>query len=109
MTFPPDESTLAEILYTSGSTGRPKGVPLTHAGQVWAIERYLTPLPAEAPRDRTLIVAPLYHMNALFNITVALAERVEVIMLPRFDARRYLETVAHHRCTLRPEFPRCSL
>ena len=100
-----DESALAEILYTSGSTGRPKGVPLSHAGQVWAIERYLTPLPAEAPRDKTLIVAPLYHMNALFNITVALAERVEVIMLPRFDARRYLETVAHHRCTLLSGIP----
>jgi acyl-CoA synthetase (AMP-forming)/AMP-acid ligase II len=101
----PDESMLAEILYTSGSTGRPKGVPLTHAGQVWATERYLTPLPAEAPHDRTLIVAPLYHMNALFNITVALAERVEVIMLPRFDARRYLEIVAHHRCTLLSGIP----
>ena len=101
----PDESMLAEILYTSGSTGRPKGVPLTHAGQVWAIERYLTPLSDEPPRDRTLIVAPLYHMNALFNITVALAERVEVIMLPRFDARRYLETAAHHRCTLLSGIP----
>ncbi len=104
-TFRTDESTLAEILYTSGSTGRPKGVPLTHAGQVWAIERYLTPLPAEAPRDRTLIVAPLYHMNALFNITIALAERIEVIMLPRFDARRYLEAVALHRCTLLSGIP----
>jgi len=101
----PDDSMLAEILYTSGSTGRPKGVPLEHAGQVWAIERYLAPLPMEAPRDKTLIVAPLYHMNALFNITVALAERVEVLMLPRFDARRYLETVAHHRCTLLSGIP----
>jgi long-chain acyl-CoA synthetase len=104
-TFRTDESALAEILYTSGSTGRPKGVPLTHAGQVWAIERYLTPLPAEAPHDKTLIVAPLYHMNALFNITVALAERVEVIMLPRFDARRYLEVVAQYRCTLLSGIP----
>jgi len=104
-TFQADESTLAEILYTSGSTGRPKGVPLTHAGQVWAIERYLTPLPFEAPSDRTLIVAPLYHMNALFNITVALAERVEVIMLPRFDPRRYLESVAEHQCTLLSGIP----
>lgn len=104
-TVRPDESMLAEILYTSGSTGRPKGVPLSHAGQVWAIERYLTPLPAVAPHDRTLIVAPLYHMNGLFNITVALAERVEVILLPRFDARRYLETVARHRCTLLSGIP----
>jgi len=104
-TVRPDESMLAEILYTSGSTGRPKGVPLEHAGQVWAIEHYLTPLTGDTPRDKTIIVAPLYHMNALFNITIALAERVEVIMLPRFDARRYLEAVAHYRCTLLSGIP----
>jgi len=104
-TVQPDEALLAEILYTSGSTGRPKGVPLTHAGQVWAIERYLTPLGTEVPTAKTLIVAPLYHMNALFNITLALAERVEVIMLPRFEARRYLETAARCRCSLLSGIP----
>jgi len=101
----PDEALLAEILYTSGSTGRPKGVPLTHAGQVWAIEHYLVPLGTEVPTAKTLIVAPLYHMNALFNISVALAERVEVIMLPRFAARRYLETVDRYRCSLLSGIP----
>jgi long-chain acyl-CoA synthetase len=104
-TVPPDEDLVAEILYTSGSTGRPKGVPLTHSGQVWAIEQYLAPLGAEIPTAKTLIVAPLYHMNALFNITLALAERVEVILLPRFDARRYLETVARYRCSLLSGIP----
>jgi acyl-CoA synthetase (AMP-forming)/AMP-acid ligase II len=98
-TFIPDEHALAEILYTSGSTGFPKGVPLTHRGQLWAMEEYLEPLPEQAPHDSTLIVAPLYHMNALFNITMALASRVEVILLPRFEAGRYLDTVAEHRCT----------
>lgn len=97
-TFVPDETALAEILYTSGSTGLPKGVPLTHRGQLWAMEQYLEPLP-EKPRDSTIIVAPLYHMNALFNITMALAARVTVILMPRFEARRYLETVAERRCT----------
>lgn len=104
-TVAPDESLLAEILYTSGSTGRPKGVPLTHAGQAWAIEQYLTPLGTELPTARTLIVAPLYHMNALFNITFALAEQVEVILLPKFEARRYLETAARYRCSLLSGIP----
>jgi acyl-CoA synthetase (AMP-forming)/AMP-acid ligase II len=61
--------------------------------------RYLEPLSVEAAQDTTIVVAPLYHMNGLFNICMALAQRTRVILLPRFDARRFLETAARYRCT----------
>ena len=85
-TFVPAEHDLAEILYTSGSTGLPKGVPLTHRGQLWAIEHYLRAASGRRPADTTLVVAPLYHMNGLFIIDRrACATRVAVILLPRFE------------------------
>lgn len=93
----------AEILYTSGSTGRPKGVVLSHAGQLWALSVHVTPAPMEG--ERTLIVAPLYHMNALFNISVCLLNGVETLLMPRFDAAAYLSAVALHRCTMLSGIP----
>ena len=103
--FRPGPDDLAEILYTSGSTGRPKGVPLTHHGQFWALENYFEPLVVDDESRRTLIVAPLYHMNGLFFTTVALSNRITVYSLPRFDARRYLEAVARCRCTILSGIP----
>jgi long-chain acyl-CoA synthetase len=96
----PRPGDVAEILYTSGSTGRPKGVPLTHAGQLWALGHYVTqPWPA-AQCESTVIAAPLYHMNGLFTLAMALLNGMRVVLMRRFEARRYLELIADHRCTV---------
>lgn len=86
-----------EILYTSGSTGRPKGVVLSHAGQLWALSVHVGATPMAG--ERSLIVAPLYHMNALFNVSVCLLNAIEVVLMPRFDAAAYLKAAAEYRCT----------
>ncbi|MBV8876850.1 MAG: acyl--CoA ligase [Gammaproteobacteria bacterium] len=87
----------AEILYTSGSTGRPKGVVLSHAGQLWALSVHVAAQPATG--ERSLIVAPLYHMNALFNLSVCLLNGIEVVLMPRFEAAAHLRAIAEYRCT----------
>jgi acyl-CoA synthetase (AMP-forming)/AMP-acid ligase II len=98
---PPPQT--GEILYTSGSTGRPKGVVLSHAGQLWALSVHVAATPMAG--ERSLIVAPLYHMNALFNVSVCLLNGIEVVLMPRFDAAAYLKAVARHRCTLLSGIP----
>jgi len=104
-TFEPGADDLAEILYTSGSTGLPKGVPLTHRGQLAALSNYCEALDESLAQQTALIVAPLYHMNGLFFTSVALTNRITVISLPRFEARRYLETAARYRCTVLSGIP----
>ncbi|HEY0104825.1 MAG TPA: class I adenylate-forming enzyme family protein [Rhizomicrobium sp.] len=99
----PQPGEIAEILYTSGSTGRPKGVPLSHDGQLWALDRFLGVSSHAA--ERTVISAPAYHMNGLFFTTVALALGYFAVSMPRFDARAYLEAAAEHRCTILSGIP----
>ncbi len=99
----PRPGEIAEILYTSGSTGRPKGVPLSHDGQLWALDRFLA-ISSHAA-ERTVISAPAYHMNGLFFTTVSLALGYFAVSMPRFDARGYLAAAAQHRCTLLSGIP----
>lgn len=96
--FHPADDDVAMILYTSGSTGRPKGVPLTHRGHLWALrERTRQGWPFN--HHRLLIAAPLYHMNALCNALFGLFASTSAVLLPEFNARRYLEAIHGHRCT----------
>jgi acyl-CoA synthetase (AMP-forming)/AMP-acid ligase II len=86
-------------LYTSGTTGRPKGVLLTHGGQGWAA-RALVEARRLASDDRILISAPFFHKNALVAIKTALWPGASLVIMPRFEARRAIEAVTRHQCTM---------
>jgi long-chain acyl-CoA synthetase len=86
----------AQILYTSGSTGRPKGVPLTHAGQWWAVDRAASFVSA-GDTYRVLIAAPMFHMNALFNLKRSLFLRASLVLLPQFTAEKYRRAIELYR------------
>jgi len=91
----PDEP--AMFLYTSGSTGRPKGVVLSHRSHLWVLEMRRDP--RAAADVRTLVAAPLYHMNALAVCQAALAQHHTIVLLPRFTAISYIEAIGQWRCT----------
>jgi acyl-CoA synthetase (AMP-forming)/AMP-acid ligase II len=94
----PRSGETAMVLYTSGSTGRPKGVPLSHQGHLWAVETRLRG-GANLAAERLIIAAPLYHMNALGTAKFVFAAQASLVLLPQFDAKRYIEAVGRFDVT----------
>ena len=85
----------AMFLYTSGSTGRPKGVVLSHYSHLWAMsQRVRRPVPQG---QRSLVAAPLYHMNGLAMCQTTFSQGDTVVLLPQFTTRGYIEAAAKHR------------
>ncbi|MEI7873916.1 MAG: class I adenylate-forming enzyme family protein [Alphaproteobacteria bacterium] len=93
----------AMFLYTSGSTGRPKGVVLSHYSHLWAIsQRVRRPVPIG---QRSLVAAPLYHMNGLAMCQTTLHQGDTIVLLPQFTTRGYIEAAAKHRVAFLTSVP----
>jgi len=93
----------AMVLYTSGSTGRPKGVPLSHDGQLWTVRSRMGG--PDLAAQRFIVAAPLFHMNALGTSKMIFAAHATLILLPQFDARRYIEAIGRFRATFLTSVP----
>jgi acyl-CoA synthetase (AMP-forming)/AMP-acid ligase II len=87
----------AMFLYTSGSTGTPKGVVLSHQGHIWVVETRLEG--QNLSRQRYLVAAPLYHMNALALAKLACAAHAAIVLLPQFSACGYIEAIGRYRAS----------
>jgi len=85
------------VLYTSGSTGRPKGVPLSHDGQLWAVRSRVGT--SGHSRLRLLVAAPLFHMNALGISKFVFTAGASMVLLPQFNAQRYVEAIGRFKVT----------
>lgn len=93
---PSDE---AVIIYTSGTTGKPKGVLLTH-GNLLANAREIAEWLRLTREDRSLIIMPLFHVNALMTTGLAvLWAGGSSVLAPRFSASRHWERIARNGVT----------
>ncbi|MDF2681805.1 MAG: O-succinylbenzoate-CoA ligase [Brevibacillus sp.] len=87
------------MMYTSGTTGRPKGAMLTHANTQWnAIHALLAFSLLET--DRSLAVAPLFHIGAMNIFTLPLLYRGGTVVIDdQFEPRRALATIEQEKIT----------
>ena len=93
----------AMFLYTSGSSGRPKGVVLSHYSHIWVMTvrtRFAGPV-----GQRSLVAAPLYHMNGLGACQATLAHGDTIALLPQFTAAGYIEAISRCRVDLLTSVP----
>lgn len=85
--------------YTAGSTGKPKGARLTHEGMLWSIRNTQELWPTGVD-EVGLVAVPLFHKNAMRGtIKPNLFAGAKSVLLPRFEARNFLTTLARERAT----------
>ena len=90
---------MASIIYTSGTTDRPKGVMLKHYAFAFAPSHRAWAL-GWTQDDRVLVVMPLFHVNALCHMTIAMMSVGGVVVLKdRFSASRFWDEVKTHGVT----------
>jgi acyl-CoA synthetase (AMP-forming)/AMP-acid ligase II len=86
----------AIIIYTSGTTGKPKGVLLTHGNLLTnAVE--IAEWLQLTPDDRSLMIMPLFHVNALMTTGLAaLWVGASIVLAEKFSASRHWQMVAKY-------------
>ncbi|NNE52779.1 MAG: acyl--CoA ligase [Sulfitobacter sp.] len=85
------------LIYSSGTTGTPKGVLHNHDMRLVQMER--THANGYDDNARTLISTPLYSNTTIVSFLPTLYGGSTVYLMPKFDARRYLEIAASERIT----------
>ena len=97
--YQPEHDDIAFHAYTSGSTGRPKGVMLSHRAHSW-VAQTMSKDRDFSPADRMVVAAAVYHKHGMNSVKCVLVGGSTMILMRRFEARRYLETATRYRATV---------
>ena len=85
------------LIYSSGTTGTPKGIVQDHAMRAAQMDR-VSPNGYD-DNARTLISTPLYSNTTIVSFVPTLFGGSTVHLMPKFDARGYLEIVEREKIT----------
>jgi fatty-acyl-CoA synthase len=100
---PPDETGRVVIL-TSGTTGTPKGASRKQPETIGPAVALLSRIPLKA-REKTFIVAPLFHSWGFAHFTLGLMLGSTYILKRKFDPENTLSTIAEHQAQSAPMVP----
>lgn len=93
---------LAFLVYSSGTTGLPKGVMLLHSNIVANLSQCNGSIgPSyQSGKDKIIGVLPFFHIYGLTALVHQPLHRgIELVIMPGFDLKLFLETVQRHRIT----------
>lgn len=89
----------AAVLFTSGTTSTPKGVVITQANFAFVAD-VMAAAARLGPRDRFLVVLPLFHANAQYYcFAPAIAVGASVALVSAFSASRFFAQAVRHEAT----------
>ncbi len=97
--FRPDED-LAALQYTGGTTGIAKGAMLTHTNLVSNAFAFAS-WTQSTTDDIFLAALPLFHIYGMTtSMTTPISLGAEMVLLPKFDPARVLQTIEQRKVTV---------
>ncbi|MGY4827710.1 class I adenylate-forming enzyme family protein [Sphaerotilaceae bacterium SBD11-9] len=94
----PEPDWAFNIIYSSGTTGTPKGIVQPHKMR-WAHVRRGGGAYQYGPGSTTVLATPLYSNTTLVVFFPTLAWGGTLVLMPKFDAKGYLELAQKHHAT----------
>lgn len=89
---------LAVILHSGGTTGKPKGIMLSNFNFNAECQQACLVLPSIKPTEKIMTILPNFHGFGLcVSMHAPLCLRMEVILIPEFEAKRFHKTIQKYR------------